>query len=186
MYLGGLSFFSIWTLASGFVSRLVPDCPVSCLLRMQAPNKIALFILRALQGASAAFTIPPGISILGSNFESGPAKTWAFTCYSAFSALGLSLGSIFGGVLTQYSRPGWRTIFYVTVGVSTLLTAQAYWVMPRDRKLALEDNTVDWIGAVLIVFGIVLFVFGLAQSETTASGVSFILQCLLQAMSYVS
>lgn len=132
---------------------------------------IGLFVLRALQGASAAFTIPSGISILGNSFQAGPAKSWAFASYSAAAALGLSLGSIMGGIVTQYTRPEWRTIFFITAGVAAAFTAQAFFVIPPDRIVDLQDNTVDWVGAALIVCGLVLFIFGLAQSETADRGV---------------
>lgn len=127
--------------------------------------------MRALQGSSAAFTIPSGISILGNNFAAGPARAWAFATYSAAAALGLSLGSIVGGIVTQYTRPEWRSIFFITAGIAAGFTAQAFFVIPPDLPVKLADNTVDWVGAALIVSGLVLFTFGLAQSETADKGV---------------
>src|SRR3954463_10454824 len=71
-------------------------------------NDTTLTALRLIKGASAAFTVPAGLSIITTTFAEGPARNRAFSIYTVCGASGFSMGLVFGGVLTEL---GWRATF---------------------------------------------------------------------------
>src|SRR3954470_17967393 len=91
-------------------------------------NDTALIALRLVKGASAAFTVPAGLSIITTTFAEGAARNRALSIYTVCGASGFSLGLVFGGVLTEI---GWRATLVAPAPVALALVAIGYRLLPR-------------------------------------------------------
>jgi hypothetical protein len=60
----------------------------------------------------------------------------------------------------------WRAIFFVFAGISTLSALGALLVIDADIRDPSADRRVDWIGAMLVTTGLVLFTFVLGEGES--------------------
>ncbi|GAA5856953.1 hypothetical protein JCM9279_005028 [Rhodotorula babjevae] len=148
----GMVWFVIWSIACGF-----------------AQNEVSIDFFRAMQGTALGAAIPSSLGILGSSFPPGQRKTTAFALFSAGAPLGGSLGSVLGGVLTEYAAIKWRAIFHVSAGIGALIGASALWLVPADRAKD-KSLTVDWLGGLLITSAVVLLTFSLADGEGAPDG----------------
>src|SRR3954447_24029027 len=127
VFLAAVAVFGLASLVSGFMS-----------------NDTALIALRFIKGASAAFTVPAGLSIITTTFAEGPARNRALSIYTVCGASGFSLGLVFGGVLTEI---GWRFTFAAPAPVALLIAAAAYRLLPRVRRERLRLRELDLAGA---------------------------------------
>src|SRR4051812_23518835 len=98
VFLAAVAVFGMASLVSGFMS-----------------NPGALIALRLIKGASAAFTVPAGLSIITTTFAEGPARNRALSIYTVCGASGFSLGLVFGGILTEL---GWRATLFAPAPVA--------------------------------------------------------------------
>ena len=134
----GLSVFTVASLLGGLVSD---------------PN--LLIATRFLQGASAAFTAPAGLSYITTTFAEGPVRNKALSVYTAFGASGFSSGLILGGLLTQ---AGWRFTFLLPVPFALLILAAAPRLLAKDAPAEGPRPGFDLPGAVTITAGMLLLV----------------------------
>ncbi|KAJ8519130.1 hypothetical protein ONZ45_g3885 [Pleurotus djamor] len=77
-------------------------------------TKMAMIVLRAIQGIGAAATIPAALGILAQAFPPSKARAIAFTTFSTGNPLGGGLGMVLGGALTELSRSWqyWVQLYY--------------------------------------------------------------------------
>jgi MFS family permease len=112
-----------------------------------------------MQGLAAAGAIPSSLGILGANYGPGRRKNKVFAAFSAGNPVGAAFGLVFGGVLTSYVSWRWMMwafgIFQVFVAIASLFA------IPKDIKRVGPRETIDWLGALLVTSGLVLFCFGL-------------------------
>src|SRR3954470_15638992 len=94
-------------------------------------NDTALIALRLIKGASAAFTVPAGLSIITTTFAEGAPRNRALSIYTVCGASGFSLGLVFGGVLTEI---GWRATLVAPAPVALALVAIGYKLLPRSPR----------------------------------------------------
>ena len=73
--------------------------------------------------------------------------------------------------MTEYAPVGWRAIFYVSAGLAAGISILGMLVIPKDARMDLQDQTVDWIGAGLATGGLVLLTFSLAAGDGAPNGV---------------
>src|SRR3954452_17870585 len=92
-------------------------------------NDTALIVLRLIKGASGAFTVPAGLSIITTTFAEGAPRNRALSIYTVCGASGFSLGLVFGGVLTEI---GWRATLVAPAPVALALVAIGYRLLPRS------------------------------------------------------
>ncbi|KAK4046955.1 hypothetical protein OIO90_006373 [Microbotryomycetes sp. JL221] len=149
-FLCSMAWFYAWSLAAGW-----------------SPNEVAIDIFRAMQGVGMGAAIPSALGILGTSFAPGHTKSWAFACFSAGAPLGGSLGSVLGGLLTQFAT--WRAFFWCSAGLGFLIGLLAFVTVPKNGP---RDNglTVDWIGAILVTSGLTLLTFALADGPGQPKG----------------
>ncbi|PHH67705.1 hypothetical protein CDD80_591 [Ophiocordyceps camponoti-rufipedis] len=110
---GGLTWFTLWTLAAGF-----------------ATNFIFLVFCRAMQGLGMAAFLPAGIALLGRFYRPGPRKNLVFALYGAACPVGFFSGVLTAG-FSQEVLGQWRWFFWVggmqmVLKVSSLTTALWY------------------------------------------------------------
>jgi EmrB/QacA subfamily drug resistance transporter len=128
-----------------------------------------LVIGRGLQGAFGALLAPAALSTLTVTFTDPAERGKAFGVYGAIAGAGGAVagaggavGLLLGGVLTEYLS--WRWCLYVNVILGVIAVAGAVRLLapqPRD-----PDVRIDWPGTVLVVAGLVAFVYGLSEAET--------------------
>ena len=146
VYLAG---FAIFTLAS--------------VLCGAAPNAGALVAFRLVQAVGAAMIMAMGPAIITRTFPAGE-RGRALGLNGMSVSLGLTLGPVLGGILTQAAS--WRAIFLINVPIGILAIVWAARVLPAETPGA--GKTFDLRGAALS--GGALFALLLALSEGQAWG----------------
>ena len=129
-------------------------------------NFAMLLIARAIQGAFGALLAPAALSTLTVTFTNPAERGKAFGIFGAIAGAGGAVGLLLGGVLTEYLS--WRWCLYVNVIFSVVAVAAAIRLLSRDRR----DPSVhlDGPGTVLVVAGLVAFVYGLSEADTKGWG----------------
>ncbi|KAF8865988.1 MFS general substrate transporter [Acephala macrosclerotiorum] len=149
VYVAGLVWLTIWSFMAGF-----------------STNEVMLNFCRALQGLGPATYLPSSVMILGSIYRPGPRKNLVFSIYGACAPLGFFAGIFFAGVTAEYTTWGWY--FWIGTILSAITALTAYLTVPSDLQ---EKRTnpvkvkMDWLGAILIVCGLILFTFAIIDSS---------------------
>jgi len=142
IYLAGTIVFTATTLLSGL-----------------STSGIMLILARSLAGIGAAMIITTGLAILTSVFPPKE-RGQAIAASIASVYLGISLGPLIGGVLTEHL--GWRSIFYISsaVGVAavvmTILKLKGEWAEARGESF-------DYRGSIVFAGGILAVMYGLPE-----------------------
>jgi EmrB/QacA subfamily drug resistance transporter len=131
-----------------------------------AQNFTMLLIARAIQGAFGAMLAPAALSTLTVTFTNPAERGKAFGIFGAIAGAGGAVGLLLGGVLTEYLS--WRWCLYVNVIFSVVAVVAAIRLLSRDVR----DPSVrlDPPGTVLVVAGLVAFVYGLSEADTKGWG----------------
>ena len=131
-----------------------------------AQNFAMLLIARAVQGAFGAMLAPAALSTLTVTFTNPAERGKAFGIFGAIAGAGGAVGLLLGGVLTEYLS--WRWCLYVNVIFSVIAVVAAIRLLTRDVR----DPSVrlDPPGTVLVVAGLVAFVYGLSEADTKGWG----------------
>lgn len=105
-----------------------------------ANSDTMLIIARGIQGLGGALLSPATLSLIMSNFEEGKERNRAMAVWSAMGGVGLSLGLLLGGVLTNYL--GWEAIFLVNVPITVLVLILAPFAL-QESKVTLTSRHYD-------------------------------------------
>lgn len=131
---------------------------------------ILLLIARLVQAAGAASV--PGLAIvLITRYIPNERRGKSMAVIMSASSLGLGLGPVLGGSITQFL--GWHDLFIVT-GLTLFLIPVFYRLLPREMP---QKGSFDLLGAVLLAIGttgILLFLTS-RQAVTLIVGVSALL-----------
>lgn len=148
VYLGGLGWLLVWSIAAGF-----------------SINPIMLICCRALQGLGAAAALPSGIMLLGTMYRPGPRKNLVFAIYGTSAVLGFFGGILLAGIVGEFLH--WGFYFWIgaifagiTLGFSIIFIPQ----QSSGRKEPQRKESMDYLGAATIVSGFTLMVFAITQS----------------------
>lgn len=144
IFVFGLVWFCVWSVVVGF-----------------STNELMLDFCRALQGLGPSAFLPSGVALMGNMYRPGPRKNLVFSLYGGSAPLGFFFGIFVAGLTGQFLRFGW----YFWIGATLLFTTTvaAILTIPNDSR---EHKKVemDWLGAALIVSGLILVVFALTDS----------------------
>ncbi|MFA6850807.1 MAG: MFS transporter [Selenomonadaceae bacterium] len=123
-----------------------------------AAGSVPLLVgVRFLQGIALAMIFSTGMAMLVSSHT--PAERGRVIGYSAsVTYIGLSLGPILGGMITQYL--GWRMIFFLTAAV--LLLSLAAIVRVKNEWYGAKGEKLDYKGSLLYAMGSMLLLYGLS------------------------
>jgi EmrB/QacA subfamily drug resistance transporter len=113
MLIAGLSLFTV----SSFFCGSAPELPV-------------LIGARALQGVGAAMQLSAGLATLSHSF-SGDARARAFAFWGSVVGIGISMGPIAGGCITEMF--GWQWAFYINLPIGAATIAMIVFVI-EDSK----------------------------------------------------
>jgi EmrB/QacA subfamily drug resistance transporter len=115
-----------------------------------------------IEGIGASLMLPATLAILSRTFE-GHERAAAFGVWGATGGTSAVLGPVVGGFLTtNYS---WRWCFRINVIIAPLAIIGALIYMKRDERNE-HRSPIDLPGALLVVAGMFLLVFGLSEGGT--------------------
>ncbi len=140
-----LAGMTIYTIASAFCGF--------------APSASALIAWRIVQGIGASMTFSTGVAIVTSVIP-GPERGRALGLTTAAVYVGLSLGPVAGGMLTQHF--GWRSVFFVTVPLGIAVIAlviaklKGEWAEARGERF-------DFPGAFICVPSLAAVMYGFSR-----------------------
>ncbi len=132
---------------------------VSTFLILFSHSMTSLIVFRILQGVASAMIFGTSLAIITSAFPPGErGKAMGINITAVY--LGLSLGPVLGGLLTQYF--GWRSIFVFLLpfGIISLLLIKTKikteWADARGEKF-------DWAGSLIYGVALTLFMYGFSR-----------------------
>ena len=132
---------------------------VASLGSAMAPSVKILIATRILQGMGAAMVVTTGMPILIAVYP--PEKRGrVIGIYVAAVYLGLSIGPLVGGLLTQHGS--WRLIFIAVVPLNVLALIMTLRYLPREPVVG-EKLPFDLIGALLYATSLILLVYGASR-----------------------
>ncbi len=126
-----------------------------------APGAGALIGFRVIQGVGAGMLQAMGPAIVARTF--GPGERGKALGLNAISvSLGLTLGPVLGGVLTEVAT--WRAVFLVNLPIGIFAILWAMRVLPDERRST--GQTFDIPGAVLSGTALLTLLLALTQGES--------------------
>jgi MFS family permease len=129
----------------------------STLIATLSPSMAWLIAARVVEGTGAAMIFGTGVAILTSVFPPGErGRALGLTVSAVY--LGLSVGPVFGGVITQHL--GWRSVFIfgLVIGLSavwvTLRRLKGEWAEARGERFDLAGSLLYGISLVALMYGL--------------------------------
>lgn len=120
-----------------------------------------LFGWSLLEGLGAALMIPAMLSLIASNYPSGPKRVKAYATVAAIGAIGAAVGPIVGGLLTTYAT--WRLAFLGEVAVVIYILLKGKVI--KDSALTEKVTSFDWVGTILSASGLSVLILGILQAS---------------------
>jgi EmrB/QacA subfamily drug resistance transporter len=142
-----------------------------------AGSATALNVARALQGVGGAAMFATSLALIAQEF-SGPERGTAIAAWGSTVGLGVAIGPLVGGALTD--GISWPWIFFVNVpiGLLTLVLARL-----RMSEFSNPDaGRIDGAGLVTFSAGLFLLVFGLLRGNAEGWGSAVIVASLVAAV----
>jgi len=131
---------------------------ISSLLSAISTSAVMLISFRILQGIGGAMIFGTGVAILTSVFPVGE-RGKALGINVAAVYLGLSLGPLLGGFLTQHF--GWRSIFLLNVPLGLIIIASIFWKLKGEWAEA-KGEKFDLGGSIIYSLALVAIMYGLS------------------------
>src|SRR3989475_6770212 len=118
-----------------------------------------LIIARTIQGVGAALLVPGSLAIISTSFDE-KSRGQAIGTWSGFTAITTAVGPVLGGWLVEHAS--WRWVFFINLPFAAAVIAISLWRVPETRNAA--GGHVDWIGALVVILGLVGLVNGFIES----------------------
>ncbi len=119
--------------------------------------------LRVAQGISSAMMAASSVAIITSAFPAGE-RGRALGISVATTYLGLSLGPVLGGILTQ--NFGWRSIFFTAIPMSAVVIPFV-WLKLKGEWAEARGEPFDRIGATIYALSLVGIIYGFSSLPGT-------------------
>lgn len=136
---------------------------LSSFLSAISTSAILLICFRILQGIGSAMIFGTGVAILTSVFPVGE-RGKALGINVAAVYLGLSLGPLLGGFLTQHF--GWRSIFLANVPLGLIIITFAFWKLKGEWAEA-KGEKFDFVGSIIYSLSLVAIMYGFSLLPAT-------------------
>lgn len=145
MFVGGFSWFCVWSLLCGISSYV-------------KHSSIFFSVCRGLQGTGPAVLMPNALALLGRAYHlPGKRKHLAFALFGACAPSGFVLGALFSSLLSQFAT--WQWSFYIMAIACLAVSILSILVIPADEgfdKEYRDSQHFDYIGAFFGISGLVL------------------------------
>jgi len=148
---------------------------ISTFLIIFAWSITSLIVLRIFQGLSSAMIFGTSLAIITSVFQPGErGRAMGINITAVY--LGLSLGPVIGGLLTQYL--GWRSIFafLVPFGIVSLI------LIKRKIKTEWAESSgekFDWRGSLIYGIALASFMYGFSRLPSSLGWICIITGVLM-------
>ena len=126
-----------------------------------APNEFVLIGARVFQGVAAALMIPSSAAIVIDSFDIHE-RGKAMAIYVGVSQAFLAVGPLLGGFLTEYLS--WRWVFWINIPIGIMAIILTYLSKPQETRTKGQSVRVSY--AIMLILGMVAFVFGIQQGHT--------------------
>ncbi len=129
---------------------------IASILCALSPSVMSLIIFRVLQGIGSAMIFVTGLAIITSVYppeERG--KAIGINIASVY--IGLSMGPVLGGLLTQYF--GWRSIFIAVIPIGLLVLALTVFKLKGEWKEC-SGEKFDFKGSIIYSVALVILIYG--------------------------
>jgi len=137
---------------------------VASFLAAVATSAEFLIITRVVQGIGSAMIFVTGLAIITSIFPSKErGKAIGINITAVY--VGLVMGPVLGGFLTQYL--GWRSIFCFVVPLGLLVIALVIWKMNGKEWAACKGEKLDYWGSLLYILMLALILIGFSNITGT-------------------
>lgn len=120
-----------------------------------------LVAARGVQGAAAALAAAAAFALILDVFSDGPDRHRALGVFAAMAGAGGAVGTVLGGVLTDWF--GWRSTFVLNVVAGAVLVIVSLRFVPEVRHVSTRSGF-DVIGAVTVTSGLALLAYGLVSA----------------------
>jgi EmrB/QacA subfamily drug resistance transporter len=130
-----------------------------------------LIIARVFQGVGSGMSFNNSVAILTSVFPPQE-RAKALGISQAGTYLGLSLGPLIGGVMTEHL--GWQSIFLLSGGLGVLLVILVFQGIKAEWREA-KDEKIDTTGTIAYMIAIALFMYGFSSLPTILGIILFII-----------
>ena len=130
-----------------------------------------LLIARVFQGFGSGMTFNVAVAILSAVFP-GKERAKAIGISQSGTYLGLSLGPLVGGFLTEHL--GWKSIFLVSGVLGVMLVILVFAGLKAEWKEA-QGEKFDVTGSIIYIIGIVLFMYGFSSLPSLSGIILFII-----------
>jgi EmrB/QacA subfamily drug resistance transporter len=131
-----------------------------------APDADTLVIARAIQGFGAALVTPLSLTLLSEAVPEGK-RGLAIGAWSGVSGLGVAMGPVVGGAITE--GISWQWIFWINVPIGLVIAPLATWKLIESFG---PDRGLDPRGLVLAVVALFPLTFGVVRSSALGWGSS--------------
>ena len=142
-----------------YVFGLTVFCTASAACSL-APTLSLLAVARGVQGVGAAVVNVASLALVGAAFPDAKEKTKAIGTWTGIAAVGLAIGPLLGGILTEHI--GWRAIFVCNpiIGIVAVFLTFRF----VDESADPTPRGYDPPGQVLFIVGIGALTFALIQA----------------------
>src|SRR5213594_1379286 len=125
-----------------------------------ALNINQLISARAVQGIGAALLVPGSLAIISASFREHD-RGRAIGTWSGLTAMTTAVGPVLGGWLIQHAS--WRWVFFINLPVAAIALTLTLLHVAESRNQDQAHEDVDWLGALLVTFGLGGIVFALIE-----------------------
>ncbi|MCK9151611.1 MFS transporter [Methanobacterium alcaliphilum] len=129
---------------------------ISSFLAALSPDAFYLIIFRVMQGIGSAMIFVTGLALLTRVYPPQD-RGKAIGINIAVVYIGLSLGPVLGGILTQ--NLGWQSIFWFAVPIGLLTTMIVLWKL-KDEWADARGEKFDVLGSILYSIALFLLMYG--------------------------
>jgi EmrB/QacA subfamily drug resistance transporter len=129
-----------------------------------APSAGALIAARAIQGIASAMLVPSTLALIMDTFSEHQ-RAAAIGSWTAWTGIATVIGPLLGGLLIQLGS--WRWVFIVNV---PMVLATVWLIRRVPTQAAPQGGRVDWVGGLLVAFGLAGPIYALIEQPTYGWG----------------
>ncbi|MGF7118603.1 MFS transporter [Methanobacterium oryzae] len=145
---------------------------IATFLASLSPSVEFLIFARVLQGVGSAMIFVTGLSIIAAVFPPNEmGKAIGLSVSAVF--IGLVMGPVLGGILTQYL--GWRSIFYLIAPLGLLATLLVIVKLKGMEWAGCKGEKLDVTGSVLYAVSLLLVLAGFSQITSLIGKIMLVL-----------
>lgn len=120
-------------------------------------NVEMLIAARAVQGLGAALAAPNALALIATTFRERTMRDKALSLYGAMSGIGIVIGLLLGGLLTDLLD--WRWVFFINVPIGLLVLLGSRSLVAAER----HTGRLNTLSAVLSTAGMISLVYAITR-----------------------